>query len=101
MGTRDQGDRSAGRLTASPLKGAAIRPGMVPVRMHKQGHAINTSDKNNMIWLQMRLQRWTGSKWEFFGDSPEPVAGKSDATASGDGIEKVALGSIGKCAMMH
>lgn len=28
----------------------------------------NTSDTDNMIWTQMRLQRWTGTTWEAFGD---------------------------------
>ena len=32
------------------------------------GIAINTTDQVNMVWTQMRLQRWTGSSWEQFGD---------------------------------
>jgi branched-chain amino acid transport system substrate-binding protein len=32
------------------------------------GVRINTSESNNMIWTQLQLQRWTGSRWEQFGD---------------------------------
>ncbi|WFU39580.1 ABC transporter substrate-binding protein [Bradyrhizobium sp. CB82] len=32
------------------------------------GIKINTSDSNNMIWTQLQLQRWNGSRWEPFGD---------------------------------
>jgi branched-chain amino acid transport system substrate-binding protein len=32
------------------------------------GLAINTSDQVNMVWTQMRLQRWSGSSWEQFGE---------------------------------
>src|SRR5689334_5567489 len=32
------------------------------------GIKINTSDTENMIWTQMRLQRWTGTSWQTFGD---------------------------------
>ncbi|RXT54117.1 ABC transporter substrate-binding protein [Bradyrhizobium betae] len=32
------------------------------------GVRINTSASNNMIWTQLQLQRWTGSRWETFGD---------------------------------
>ena len=32
------------------------------------GIKVNTSAKNNMVWTQMRLQRWNGSSWELFGD---------------------------------
>jgi branched-chain amino acid transport system substrate-binding protein len=32
------------------------------------GIAINTTDQVNMVWTQMRLQRWTGRSWEQFGD---------------------------------
>jgi ABC-type branched-subunit amino acid transport system substrate-binding protein len=32
------------------------------------GIRINTSDKSNMFWSQMRLQRWTGTTWEPFGE---------------------------------
>jgi branched-chain amino acid transport system substrate-binding protein len=32
------------------------------------GIAINTTDQINMVWTQMRLQRWTGRSWEQFGD---------------------------------
>jgi branched-chain amino acid transport system substrate-binding protein len=32
------------------------------------GITINTTDQVNMVWTQMRLQRWSGSSWEQFGD---------------------------------
>jgi branched-chain amino acid transport system substrate-binding protein len=32
------------------------------------GVRINTSETNNMIWSQLQLQRWTGTRWEQFGD---------------------------------
>ena len=32
------------------------------------GIKVNTSETENMIWTQMRLQRWTGTTWEVFGD---------------------------------
>jgi hypothetical protein len=32
------------------------------------GVKVNTSAKNNMVWTQMRLQRWNGTSWELFGD---------------------------------
>jgi branched-chain amino acid transport system substrate-binding protein len=32
------------------------------------GIKINTSPTNNMVWTQMRLQRWTGTNWEPFGE---------------------------------
>jgi len=32
------------------------------------GIKINTSESNNMIWTQLQLQRWNGSRWEQFGD---------------------------------
>jgi branched-chain amino acid transport system substrate-binding protein len=32
------------------------------------GVRINTSESNNMIWTQLQLQRWTGSRWEPFSD---------------------------------
>jgi ABC-type branched-subunit amino acid transport system substrate-binding protein len=32
------------------------------------GIKVNTSETENMIWTQMRLQRWTGTSWETFGD---------------------------------
>jgi ABC-type branched-subunit amino acid transport system substrate-binding protein len=32
------------------------------------GVRINTSDSNNMIWTQLQLQRWTGTRWEQFGE---------------------------------
>jgi hypothetical protein len=32
------------------------------------GIKVNTSDAENMIWTQMRLQRWTGTTWEAFGE---------------------------------
>ncbi|MBR0751123.1 ABC transporter substrate-binding protein [Bradyrhizobium jicamae] len=32
------------------------------------GISVNTTDKINMNYTQMRLQRWTGTRWELFGD---------------------------------
>ncbi|MCP4615223.1 MAG: ABC transporter substrate-binding protein [Bradyrhizobium sp.] len=32
------------------------------------GVKLNTSESNNMIWTQLQLQRWTGTRWEQFGD---------------------------------
>jgi branched-chain amino acid transport system substrate-binding protein len=32
------------------------------------GIKVNTSDTENMIWTQMRLQRWSGTNWEGFGE---------------------------------
>jgi branched-chain amino acid transport system substrate-binding protein len=32
------------------------------------GIKANTSDTENMIWTQMRLQRWSGTRWEGFGE---------------------------------
>ena len=32
------------------------------------GIKVNTSDKVNMDYIQLRLQRWTGSHWDQFGD---------------------------------
>jgi branched-chain amino acid transport system substrate-binding protein len=32
------------------------------------GVRINTSESNNMIWTQLRLQRWIGTRWEQFGE---------------------------------
>jgi branched-chain amino acid transport system substrate-binding protein len=32
------------------------------------GVRLNTSESNNMIWTQLQLQRWTGTRWEQFGD---------------------------------
>jgi len=32
------------------------------------GITINTSDKINMNYTQMRLQRWTGTNWDLFSE---------------------------------
>jgi branched-chain amino acid transport system substrate-binding protein len=32
------------------------------------GMQINTSEGNNMIWTQLQLQRWTGTRWTPFGE---------------------------------
>ena len=32
------------------------------------GIKVNTSDKVNMDFTQMRLQRWTGTHWDLFGE---------------------------------
>lgn len=46
---------------AKSLKNVAL-PMLLP------GISINTSDKINMNYTQMRLQRWTGTSWELFGE---------------------------------
>src|SRR5438034_2767571 len=32
------------------------------------GIKVNTTDTENMIWTQMRLQRWSGTSWQAFGE---------------------------------
>jgi hypothetical protein len=32
------------------------------------GIKVNTSDKVNMDFTQMKLQRWTGTHWDIFGE---------------------------------
>ncbi|MEH2532444.1 branched-chain amino acid transport system substrate-binding protein [Bradyrhizobium sp. AZCC 1588] len=32
------------------------------------GIKVNTSSAENMIWTQMRLQRWAGTSWQAFGE---------------------------------
>src|SRR6266481_185393 len=32
------------------------------------GVKINTTASNNMVWTQLQLQRWTGTRWEQFGE---------------------------------
>ena len=32
------------------------------------GIMVNTTDTENMIWTQMRLQRWSGTGWQAFGE---------------------------------
>lgn len=44
---------------AKSLKNLAL-PTLLP------GISINTSDKINMNYTQMRLQRWTGTRWDLF-----------------------------------
>ncbi|MDA9433783.1 ABC transporter substrate-binding protein [Bradyrhizobium sp. CCBAU 51627] len=39
---------------------------MVPIAL--PGVEVNTSESVNMMWSQMRLQRWTGTNWQLFGD---------------------------------
>jgi len=46
---------------AKSLKKLAL-PTLLP------GISINTSDNINMNYTQMRLQRWTGTRWELFGE---------------------------------
>jgi branched-chain amino acid transport system substrate-binding protein len=46
---------------ARSLKDVAL-PTLLP------GITINTSDKVNMNYTQMRLQRWTGSHWDQFSE---------------------------------
>jgi branched-chain amino acid transport system substrate-binding protein len=31
------------------------------------GIKINTNETNSQAWIQLQLQRWTGSTWELFG----------------------------------
>ena len=31
------------------------------------GIKANTSDRNNMVWTQLQMQRWNGTNWEPFG----------------------------------
>jgi branched-chain amino acid transport system substrate-binding protein len=38
----------------------------VPVAL--PGITINTSATVNQLWTQMRLQRWSGSNWQQFGE---------------------------------
>jgi branched-chain amino acid transport system substrate-binding protein len=46
---------------AKSLKSLALPTALPGVR-------INTSEGNNMIWTQLQLQRWTGTRWEQFGE---------------------------------
>ncbi|WP_275200630.1 ABC transporter substrate-binding protein [Bradyrhizobium sp. CSA207] len=46
---------------AKSLKNLAL-PTLLP------GISINTSDKINMNYTQMRLQRWTGTRWDLFSE---------------------------------
>ena len=43
-----------------------LRNFVVPTAL--PGIKVNTSEAENMIWTQMRLQRWSGSTWEAFGE---------------------------------
>ena len=43
-----------------------LRDFVVPTAL--PGIKVNTSEAENMMWTQMRLQRWTGSTWEAFGE---------------------------------
>lgn len=43
-----------------------LRDFVVPTAL--PGIKVNTSEAENMIWTQMRLQRWTGSTWEAFSE---------------------------------
>jgi hypothetical protein len=47
---------------AKSLKDLALPTALSGVR-------INTSQSNNMIWTQLQLQRWTGARWEQFGET--------------------------------
>jgi ABC-type branched-subunit amino acid transport system substrate-binding protein len=44
----------------------SLRDVAVPTAL--PGIKVNTSPTNNMVWTQMRLQRWNGTSWELFGD---------------------------------
>ncbi|MVT55209.1 ABC transporter substrate-binding protein [Bradyrhizobium yuanmingense] len=39
---------------------------IVPVAL--PGIEVSTSENSNMMWTQMRLQRWTGTTYQLFGD---------------------------------
>ncbi|MBR0751155.1 ABC transporter substrate-binding protein [Bradyrhizobium jicamae] len=43
-----------------------LRNVIVPVAL--PGIDVNTSENSNMMWTQMRLQRWTGTTYQLFGD---------------------------------
>jgi ABC-type branched-subunit amino acid transport system substrate-binding protein len=43
-----------------------LRDFVVPTAL--PGIKVNTSESENMMWTQMRLQRWSGSTWEPFGE---------------------------------
>jgi branched-chain amino acid transport system substrate-binding protein len=43
-----------------------LRDFVVPTAL--PGIKVNTSGAQNMIWTQMRLQRWSGTSWEAFGE---------------------------------
>jgi branched-chain amino acid transport system substrate-binding protein len=44
----------------------SLRDVVIPTAL--PGIKVNTSPTNNMVWTQMRLQRWNGNSWELFGD---------------------------------
>jgi len=44
----------------------SLRDVVIPTAL--PGIVVNTSPTNNMVWTQMRLQRWNGTSWELFGD---------------------------------
>ena len=44
----------------------SLRDVVIPTAL--PGITVNTSPTNNMVWTQMRLQRWNGTSWELFGD---------------------------------
>lgn len=48
-------------MQAKSLKDIALPTALPGIR-------INTSESNNMIWTQLQLQRWTGTRWEQFGE---------------------------------
>jgi ABC-type branched-subunit amino acid transport system substrate-binding protein len=43
-----------------------LRDFVVPTAL--PGIKVNTTDTENMIWTQMRLQRWSGTSWQAFGE---------------------------------
>jgi branched-chain amino acid transport system substrate-binding protein len=43
-----------------------LRDFVVPTTL--PGIKVNTTDTENMIWTQMRLQRWSGTSWQAFGE---------------------------------
>jgi branched-chain amino acid transport system substrate-binding protein len=47
-------------------QGKNLKDFVVPTAL--PGIKVNTSATSNMMWTQMRLQRWTGTSWEQFGE---------------------------------
>ena len=44
----------------------ALKDVVIPTAL--PGIKVNTGPTNNMVWTQMRLQRWNGTSWELFGE---------------------------------
>ena len=61
-----EADRGSSQEAEANSAIESLRDFVVPTAL--PGVKVNTSETENMIWTQMRLQRWTGSAWEAFGD---------------------------------